>query len=316
MFHVLHVSTGYSDGSIEKRLIEEAGGSYELIREPDEESILAAGQNADALLVALTVVSARVIRSLPKLQVIVRAGIGVDNIDLAAAKERGVHVCNLPRYCQEEVADHTVALLLSLERRLFPQVLDVRAGSWKPPKQYGAIRGMCGATVGFIGCGGIAQKVMPRLIPFGVELIGYDPYLPEDVAGRLGLTLVSLDDVLRRSDFLLLHVPLTAETKHILNAEAFSKMKPQAYIINTARGPLIDTDALYDAVSSGRIGGAALDVIEGDLEAAKRFAAFGNVLITPHTAYYSAASGYRICAQAGELLADYIRGNGLRNVIV
>ena len=313
---VLQISTGYTDGSVEKGLIEAAGGSYTLISSEREQDIIAAGQDATVLLVALTEVSGTVIRALKRLKLIVRAGVGVDNIDLAAAKECGIHVCNLPTYCHDEVADHTVALLMALERQLPAQVRDIRAGSWNPVSTYRPIRGLQDAAVGFVGCGGIAQKVMARLRPFGVRLIGYDPYLPEEKASALGLTLLPLEALLAQADYVTLHVPLTAETRGILNAAAFSLMKPTACVLNTARGPLIDNDALFDALKAGKIRGAGLDVIDGDLEGAKRFASFEQVLITPHSAYYSERSDWNIRAQAGELIANYLRNGTLINIVV
>lgn len=313
---VLQISTGYTDGSVEKGLIEAAGGSYTLISSEREQDIIAAGQDATVLLVALTEVSGTVIRALKQLKLIVRAGIGVDNIDLAAAKECGIHVCNLPTYCHDEVADHTVALLMALERQLPAQVRDIRAGSWNPVSTYRPIRGLQDAAVGFVGCGGIAQKVMARLRPFGVRLIGYDPYLPEEKASALGLTLLPLEALLAQADYVTLHVPLTAETRGILNAAAFSLMKPTACVLNTARGPLIDNDALFDALKAGKIRGAGLDVIDGDLEGAKRFVSFEQVLITPHSAYYSERSDWNIRAQAGELIANYLRNGTLINIVV
>ena len=313
---VLQISTGYTDGSVEKGLIKAAGGSYTLISSEREQDIIAAGQDATVLLVALTEVSGTVIRALKQLKLIVRAGIGVDNIDLAAAKECGIHVCNLPTYCHDEVADHTVALLMALERQLPAQVRDIRAGSWNPVSTYRPIRGLQDAAVGFVGCGGIAQKVMARLRPFGVRLIGYDPYLPEEKASALGLTLLPLEALLAQADYVTLHVPLTAETRGILNAAAFSLMKPTACVLNTARGPLIDNDALFDALKAGKIRGAGLDVIDGDLEGAKRFASFEQVLITPHSAYYSERSDWNIRAQAGELIANYLRNGTLINIVV
>lgn len=316
MFKVLQVSTGYTDGSVEKEIIEKAGGSYRLIASEAEADIIAAGRDANGLIIALTQVPKTLIDALPELKVILRAGIGVDNIDLDAAKARGIKVYNLPNYCQDEVADHTMALLLALERRLAPQVLDLRGGQWMPVKQYMPIMGLKGAKLGFVGCGGIAQKVMERARPFGLQLIGYDPYLPAARAAQLGLELMDLDGLLRSADFISLHVPLTPETRHILGREAFGKMKPNAYVINTARGPLIDNDALYDALAAGRIFGAALDVVDGDLEGAKRFAGFGNVLLTPHTAYYSELSNVNIKAQAGQLMADFMKGEVAQAPIV
>ncbi len=315
MFQVLQISTGYTDGSIEKRLIEAAGGCCRLISGERDEEIIAAGRDASALLVALTVVSSNVIRSLKNLKLIVRAGIGVDNIDLEAAKACGVHVCNLPSYCHNEVADHTVALLMALERQLLLQVRDIRAGEWNPVKNYRPVRGLLDAVIGFIGCGGIAQKVMARLAPFGVRLVGYDPYLSAEKAGALGLTPLSLNSLLEQADYITLHVPLTPATRGILDAEAFARMKPTACVINTARGPLVDNNALFAALEAGKIRGAGLDVIDGDIDGARRFFEFSNVLITPHTAYYSELSDYNIRAQAGELIADYIRSGSLKNIV-
>lgn len=316
MLEVLQISTGYTDGAIEKKMITDAGGRHVLISSEDEMDIINAGKDAECLLVALTVISAHVIHALPKLKLIVRAGIGVDNIDLAAAKDRGVHVCNLPTYCQDEVADHTVAMLLALERQLFQQVLDVRNGLWNPASTYKPIRGLSNSTLGLVGCGGIAQKVVQRLIPFGVKFLGYDPYLPQEVAEKLHIQLTGLDNLISNSDYISLHLPLNEQTKHILGETEFRKMKENACVINSARGPLIDTAALYIAIKEGVIRGAALDVIEGDLEATDQFANYQNVLVTPHTAYFSEQSAYNIRKQAGEIIADYILGKGLRNIIV
>lgn len=316
MFHVLQVSTGYSDGTLEAAAITAAGGTHALVASQNAADIAAAGQDANGLLVTLTRVPAELIAAMPKLEVIVRAGIGVDNIDLAAAKQRGVRVYNLPHYCQDEVADHTVAMLMCLERKLYQQVQDIKRGEWNPARKYKPIGGMQGACVGFLGCGGIARRVAERLRPFGIRAVGYDPYLPAQVAAQAGITLMDRDDVIRQADFLSLHMPLTAETERMMNEETFAKMKEGAYLINSARAGLIDHDALYAAVKSGRLGGAALDVVDNDIEGAKRFADLQNVLITPHTAYYSAQADVKIRSQAGDLFAAVIRGESPDSRIV
>lgn len=316
MFHVLQVSTGYSDGSLEAARIAAAGGTHTLISSQRSEDIIAAGQDADGLLVALTKVPVSLIEALPKLKLIVRAGIGVDNIDLAAAKARGIHVCNLPHYCQDEVADHTAALLLALERKLYAQVSDIKKGAWKPSSAYRPIHGLRNAVVGFVGFGGIARKVYERLLPFGARAMAYDPYLPREIAAASGVELTDLDTVLQSADFLSLHMPLTPETRNMLDAQAFAKMKDGAYLVNSARGPLVDNAALYDSIVSGRLAGAALDVIDGDIATAARFADFDNVLITPHSAYYSEQSSVKIRAQAGDVFAAYIRGEKLDSMLI
>ena len=316
MFNVLQVSTGYSDGTLEAKCIRDAGGSHSMIASQRTEDILEAGQRADALIVTLTQVTAELMEGLPRLKHIVRAGIGVDNIDLEAAKARGIAVYNLPHYCQDEVADHTVAMILALERNLYTQVRDIKMGMWKAAKAYGPICGMRGTTVGLLGCGGIARLVAKRLIPFGARLVGHDPYLSAEVVAEAGIQLIELDELFKQADYLSLHLPLTKDTRHIIDTAAFEKMKRNAYLINSARGPLVDNEALLVALTSGKLGGAALDVIEGDLEEAKRFAPFDHVLITPHSAYYSLQAEQQICYQAGELLAAVIRGQYPNNRIV
>ncbi len=316
MQKVLHISTGYTDGSIEKSLIEGAGAEYLLIDDESEKGIIQAGQDASVLIVALTEVSANIISNLPNLKLIVRAGIGVDNIDLEVARENEIRVCNLPNYCSDEVADHTVALMLAVRRKLFEQTNDIREGKWESVNKYKPILGMKDSTAGFVGCGGIAQRVMARLKPFGVKLLGYDPYLPEDIAKKLDLRLVDKDELLELSDCISLHTPLTDETYHFLDDAAFDAMKPDAIVINTARGGLIDNDAMLNAMENKKIAGLGLDVIDGDAEAAVKYNQFQNVIITPHTAYYSGISDVNIRAEAGELVANYILSGELANVIV
>lgn len=316
MQKVLHVSTGYTDGVIERSLIEEAGAEYLIIDDESEKGIIQAGQDATVLIVALTEVSAGIISKLPNLKLIVRAGIGVDNIDLEAARKNNIRVCNLPHYCSDEVADHTVALMLTVRRKLFEQTSDIRAGKWESVNKYKPIPGMMNSTTGFIGCGGIAQRVMARLKPFGVNFIGYDPYLNQDVAKSLDVRLVDKGELFALSDCITLHTPLTAETYHILDDDAFDAMKPDAIVINTARGGLIDNDAMLNAISNKKIGGLGLDVIDGDLNTAVKFNQYPNVIITPHTAYYSGISDLNIRSETGELVANYVLTGKLINTVV
>lgn len=316
MFHILQISTGYSDGSIEREIIEKAGGTLTLSGGTAPDAIVAAGADADGLLVTLTQVPAQVIFGMPKLKLIVRAGIGVDNIDLEAAKEKGVRVCNLPHYCQEEVADHTVALLLAIERKLVAQANDMAAGQWKPASAYAPVFGLQGKSVGFVGFGGIARKVAARLRSFGLRCLVYDPYLPEAIKEKEEAEYTGLDEVLQRADYLSLHLPATAETHHMISAEALAKMKPTAYLINTARGQLVDNDALLAALDQHRLAGAALDVVDGEGKGAVLLAGRDDVILTPHTAYYSVQSSHNMKVESAKLFAEWIEGRPLRNVVV
>lgn len=308
MFHVLQVSTGYSDGKLEAEEIIKAGGTHSLIASTDPADIAAAGRDANGLLVTLTNVPGSLMEQMTNLKVIVRAGIGVDNIDLDTAKRKHIRVYNLPHYCQDEVADHTVALLLCLERKLYSQVQDVKRGVWNPARVYKPIRGLQGACVGFLGCGGIARRVAARLHPFGVQTIGYDPYLPKEIAAQAGIQLMGQKDVIAQANYLSLHMPLTEKTRQMINAQTLSQMKQGAFLINSARAGLVDHKALYQAIVQGHLGGAALDVVEGDIQGTVPFKDLENVLITPHSAYYSAQADVKIRAQAGELFAAIIRG--------
>lgn len=223
----------------------------------------------------------------PNLKVVSRNGIGVDNIDLAYCKERGIAVLNSPKYCTPEVADHAMSLALALVRKLVFTTDKVRAGQWSTDYLI-PIRRLCEMTMGVVGMGGIGRAVVQRARPFFKEVIGYDPFLTSVEVDGKPVELVSLDELLQRSDVVDLHVPGTAETKHLMNAERFGLMKPSAYIVNTCRGIVIDTNALVDALQNGQIAGAGLDVHEQEpLPMDHPLRSFEQVIITPHAAFYS-----------------------------
>ncbi len=316
MFKVLQISTGYSDGKIEKEIIEKAGGIHVLTDKTEPEQIVQAASDAQGLLVTLTQIPAEVINGMTNLKLIVRAGIGVDNICLEQAKENNVKVCNLPNYCQDEVADHTVALLLAIERKIVPQVNDVKNLKWQQAAKYAPVLGLKNKTVGFIGFGGIAQKVALRLMPFGLKILAYDPYLSQDVKNNFNAQFTELEEVLKEADYLTLHLPATPQTTHIMQNKTFDLMKDSAYLINTSRGQLVKNEDLLQALNSGKLNGAALDVIEGDSKNMHIFADCDKVILTPHSAYYSTQSSTNMKIDSAEVFADFIKGNELKNVVV
>jgi D-3-phosphoglycerate dehydrogenase / 2-oxoglutarate reductase len=268
---------------------------------------------ADALLVQFAPINAAVISALKNCQVIVRYGIGVDNVDLTAAKARGIPVCNVPDYCIDDVADHTVALAISLARQL-PQIHErVAKGAWKimPDKPMPAFRDMIFATAGF---GRIAQAVLNRAAAFRFQLAAYDPFVPEKAFQEAGVRRLSLEELFGNADILSLHTPLTPETKHLVNKARLSRMKSTAVVVNTARGGLIDTNALAEALRSERISGAGLDVYETEpLPADHPLRQCRNVLLTSHVAWYSEASVPQLQRLAAEEVVRAIRGEPLRN---
>ena len=251
------------------------------------EDILAVGRDADAILVTYAKLAADLIGQLTRCKAIGRFGLGVDNIDLVAAKQKGIAVNYVPDYCIREVSDHAMALLLSLIRKIPLSNAVVQAGRWEMPAVVPITR-IEGTVLGLIGFGNIPRLVAPKALAFGMKVQAYDPFAKPEVFKAAGVASVDLDTLLKTSDYVSVHAPLMPETRGLLNAEAFAKMKKGAYVVNTARGPLIDEAALVAALDSGQVGGAALDVVTTE-PLAKDSPLLGraNVIVTPHTAFYS-----------------------------
>jgi D-3-phosphoglycerate dehydrogenase / 2-oxoglutarate reductase len=251
------------------------------------DDILAVARDADAVLVTYAKLPDDLLRQLTRCKVIGRFGLGVDNIDLPAAREMGIIVTYVPDYCIEEVSDHAMALLLSLARKIpFSNKL-VQSGRWEMPAVV-PIRRLAGQTLGLVGFGNIPRKLAPKAKAFGLRVVAYDPYAPADVLKAAGVEGVGFDQLLATADFVSIHAPLTPETRGLFNAATFAKMKRGALLINTARGPLVDEAALAAALDAGQVGAAALDVLAAE-PPPKDHPLFGrdNVILCPHTAFYS-----------------------------
>ena len=254
---------------------------------PEQDSILAVARNAEALFVTYAQITADVIAGLENCKVIGRFGVGTDNIDIEAATNAGIVVTYAPLYCLDEVSDHAMTTLLSLARKIPFSNSMVHSGRWEMPAVV-PIRRLKGRTLGLVGIGNIAQAVVGKAQAFGINTIAADPYAPDEVFAKLNTEKVELDELYERSDYISVHAPLTAETQNMFSTEAFGKMKSDALLINTSRGPLVDIDALAKALDAGEIGGAALDVMPQEPPAADN-PLFGrdNVILTPHTGFYS-----------------------------
>ncbi len=242
-----------------------------------------------------------VIDKADNLKIIARAGVGVDNIDLDAATEKGIMVVNSPESTSITVAEHTMGLLLTLARKLSIADKSVKEGKWEKKKFMGTE--LRNKTLGVIGMGRIGSQVVNRCKAFEMDAIVYDPYLPEEVANQMGVVLTDLETVLKNADFITIHVPLTPETKHLISDHEFDIMKDTAFIANCARGGIIDEEALYNALSNNKIGGAALDVYEDEppAEDSKLFE-LENIVLTPHIA----ASTKEAQRDAAIIVADEI----------
>ena len=263
------------------------------------EEVIETARDADAMLVAIRpLTDRRILEALPKVKAICRNGVGVDSVDLEAATELGICVCNSPGVNTTEVADHAMALLLSITRQI-PQLDErVKAGAWSDrPGELSGFRQrllrIAGSTVGIAGFGNIGQAFASRIRGFGPgRIIAHDPFTPQTTADLSGVRLCEFDELLEESDFISVHMPLTESTRHIFGREAFAKMKPSAVLVNTSRGPVIDGSALHEALSSGQIAACGLDVTEVEpLDAESPLLTVPNLMITPHVAGASPVSG-------------------------
>jgi D-3-phosphoglycerate dehydrogenase len=249
----------------------------------DVDSVLATAADADAILNTYLPWSAESIARLTRCKIIARYGIGFDNVDLKAAAGAGIVVTNVPDYSVEEVATHALALILASLRKVVTADRSVRAGTWSIDN-FRPIRRLSTLTVGLIGYGRIARRIAAPLAALGADIIAHDPYLQP---GPDLPPLLEFDTVLSRSDIVSLHLPLTDETRDIIDRDALGRMRPEAILINTSRGPLVDLDALGDALRQGTIGAAGLDVFDVEPLDASRVEGVPNLIVTPHMAYYS-----------------------------
>lgn len=278
---------GYENVDQERSMLEGAGHELVYCHCRTEDDLIACASDCDVLIVQFAPVTRRVIEQLRRCRLICRYAIGVDIIDIDAATEHGIYVANVPDYCQDEVSNHAVALMLSMMRKL-PQIsASVKAGRWdytvaKP------LHRTLGRTLGILGMGRLGTLVARKMSNFGLEIITSDPFIHTEYSQQNGVRRVDMDTLLHSSDYLSIHVPLTKDTYHLIDDEAFSKMKDGVLIVNTARGPVISEDALVRALASGKVGGAALDVVEKEpLSPDSPLRGFDNVILTPHFAWYS-----------------------------
>jgi D-3-phosphoglycerate dehydrogenase len=263
--------------------------------------------SADAVIVrGRTKVTADVLAAAPNLKVVGRAGVGVDNIDLAAAKAKNVVVVNAPTSTSVAVAEHTFALLLSLARQVPTADAGLRRGEWLKKKLEGFE--LYGKTLGIIGMGRIGGLVAARAAGFGMTCLGYDPQVPADEIAKRGAQPVELKSLLNRADILTLHVPLTAETRGLINAERIAMMKRGARIVCTARGNVIDEAALLAALESGQIAGAALDVFAQEPVVDSPLVKHPKVVCTPHVAAQTAEAQERAARDIAEEILIVLRG--------
>lgn len=288
-----------------------------------EADLAAAAKDASVVITAMQPYTRRVLGQARQLRLVSCIGIGYEGVDVDAATELGILVSNVPDYCQDEVSDHTVALLLACSRKLVRVVDAVRAGHWesleKPKIRLGImppLPRLKGQTLGLLGFGRIARSVVPKARAFGLKVIAHDPFVPQDVVDGLGVKLVDLDTLFRESDFISLHAALTAQNYHVVGREQLRKMKKNAYVINTARGGLVDEAALVEAINEGVIAGAGLDVT--DPEPPKPDSPLfkcDRIILTAHTAQYSDEAIVDLRKGVEENVFSVLRGEWPRGLV-
>ena len=308
------VITDCDHGAIEeeKEVFGRVGAELTFVNVKDEAVLTPICKEADGILNQYARMDRRMIEQLSRCKVITRYGIGVDTIDLTAATESGIIVANVPDYCLNEVADHTVTMLLACVRKMLVFDRIVRGGSWDFRKG-GAIRRLQGKVLGLVGCGKIGLAVARRMTAFGVRVIAFDPYLKR--AGE-GVELTDLSTVLGTSDFISIHCPLTESTRHLIGEMEFKKMAKRPIIVNTSRGPVIDEKALLRALETGQVSGAGLDVVETEPpDPGNPLLKMENVVLSPHTAFYSEESVSQLKRDSAESVVSVLQGRWPKSVV-
>ena len=320
-FKVVITDYDYGDNDIERAILEPVGAEVVAVQAKSEDDLLEHVADCDGLMNQYARVGSRTIAAMQRCKVIARYGIGVDIVDVDAATARNIQVTNVRDYCTEEVADHAVALWLTLARKLPQYDRATHAGIWHW-RSGQPIHRLRGRTMGIVSFGRIGQAIAERALPFGVNIVAYDPYVSEASVRGYGVDLVGKDELLSRSDIIMMQVPMTAETRRFLGPREFARMRPGVIIVNTGRGPTIDNRALFEALESGKVAGAGLD--DPEEEPAKRaqwtpddnpLFSLPNVIVTPHSAYYSEESIRLAREIAASEVARVLRGEKPQNPV-
>ena len=306
---VVIVDHSHEDCSTEVGILKNAGFDVAVTQVHDEDDVIAALADADAAIAEYGQFNERVFRALPKLKIVSNYAMGVDNIDVEAAKAAGVAIGNSPDYCFDEVAEHGMALITALLRNVVGYATDVRNYIWdwsKAPK----LKRIKGLTLGLIGCGQIPRRVARMAHGYGMYVVGYDPFLSKEVAEQAGIELVSMEELCARADAVLSHVPLNKSTKEMVNKGVFDLFEKTPVFVNTSRGLTVDEHALCEALREGKISRAALDVIDSETPTfLEEIFSAPNVFFTPHAAFYSETALDESNQTAANNIVEFFAGN-------
>jgi len=311
---------GIEEIDVEKRILEPLGcevvGPLRPPESKNEQKLSELVKDADYVITQFSPVTAAVVGAMQKSRIIVRYGIGVDNVDLKVAAAKNIPVCNVPDYCIDEVADSAMAMILDLVRKISAHAFLIRSGKWElavPLKELFVLNEM---TVGIVGFGRIGRAVAARLKPFRAKVVVFDPVVDAAAVKAEGCTPVSFDELLQTSDLVTLHCPSNDKTKQMMNAETFGKMKKGAMLVNTSRGTLVKTDDLVAALESGQISAAAVDVTDPEpINMDSPLVKMDNVIINPHLASASPGAVFKLRTSVANIVAMAIKGRKLPNIV-
>ncbi|MFD2618494.1 C-terminal binding protein [Terrilactibacillus laevilacticus] len=307
-FKVMVTDYEYKDLLIEEEILNQFNIELIACQCHTEDDVIDACRNADAIINQYAPITKKVIQSLTNCKIIARYGIGVNTIDIDAATKSHIIISNVPDYCIDEVSNHAISLLLSLARKIPFYNQKVKNQKWDY-KEGAPLFRLKNQTLGLVGFGRIPQLVAKKAKAFGLNILAYDPYVDETIAQERQVRLVDLNTLCRQSDFISLHAPLTNQTKDMIGEAEFSIMKKQSYLINTARGPLINESALIQAIKEKKIAGAALDVLSSEpISPDHPFLQLENVILTPHVAWYSEESEIDLRKKVAQSIMDVLHG--------
>ena len=300
----------------EREVLEAGGAEVVVAANGDEGTLIEMARDADAIMTCFAMVTENVVRAAGQCKVIGRFGVGVDNIAVDTATELGIAVTYVPDYCVDEVSDHVMGLLHAWNRRIVLLDRSVKESGWGSQGLTMRMMRLRGKTIGIVGFGRIGQAVAAKARGYGLNILAADPVVPADAVKELGGDLVELGILLEESDFVTLHAPLTEPTRNLIGREELAKMKPEAFLINAARGPLIDEAALYDALISGEIAGAGLDVMVDNVPPRDHpLLSLDNIIVTPHVAFFSQESTLELEQRAAAEVVRVMHGRMPENLV-
>lgn len=307
-FKVVFTDYEFATLAPEEEILSKVDAEFVYAQCRTEEEVIEVAKDADALINQYAPITRKVFENLPNLKVVSRYGVGVNTIDVQAATENGVVVGNVTDYCMDEVSDHAFALLIASARKVVTLNEAIKNGNWDYKVSVPIFR-LPGRVLGLVGFGRIPQTLAKKAQAFGIKVIAHDPFVSEEVASDFNVELVDLNELCAKSDFISVHAPLIEATRGIISDDQFNAMKKEAFIINTARGPVIDEKALIRALQAGKISGAGLDVLEEEpILENNPLLKMENVILNPHTAWYSEEAQLELKRKTAQNVADVLSG--------